>query len=136
MKTTIEQLAALLASIAWVDEEYDDVDKIAIDEIAEAFKLKAEALNTAVEQEVEKLAKLSEEDFAEYCVAAAQDIPQAEREQVYQAVLSLALSDSILSIDEVNLLLIIAEALEIAPEQAVLYLVDLVKEDPELEIEY
>jgi tellurite resistance protein len=44
MKTDIKNLAAFLATSIWADGEYDEAEKIAISEIAEAMELKKDEL--------------------------------------------------------------------------------------------
>ena len=47
MKTEMKHIAAIAATAIWADGEYDEAEKIAVEEIAEAFELDA-AANTAV----------------------------------------------------------------------------------------
>ena len=49
MKTDIKHIAALVATAIWADGEYDEAEKIAVEEIAEAFELEAAALAQEVE---------------------------------------------------------------------------------------
>ena len=39
MKTDIKHIAAIVATAIWADGEYDDAEKVVIEEIAEALEL-------------------------------------------------------------------------------------------------
>ena len=59
MKTNIKNLAAFLATSIWVDGEYDEAEKIALSEIADALEVNEAELVAETEAtlaEVEKLA--------------------------------------------------------------------------------
>ena len=55
---------------------------------------------------------------------------------IYLATLQIVLVDGVLGSDEVSNLLSIASSLGIDDEIAILHLVDMVKEEPELSVEF
>ena len=55
---------------------------------------------------------------------------------IFLSALQILTVDGVLTIDEVNNLLAIASTLGISDEVAILHLVELVKEDSELEVEF
>lgn len=135
MKSNIKHLAAVIATAIWADGVYDEAEKIVIEEIADAFELNEAEFKQAVEAALAEIENKSEEEVEEYILAHSAEIEDEEVVLVYEAVLQALLVDGVISKDEVNNLLSIASALGIDDEEAVLLLLDLVKEQPELEIE-
>ena len=134
MKTNIKNLATILATTIWADGEYDEAEKISVEEIAEAFELDVNELLTAVNAEVEAISALDEEKVNEVLLQNAAEVDEEEAELVLQAVLQIATVDGVLCEEEVDNILSIASALGVNEARAVLMLADLVKDEPELEI--
>ncbi len=134
MKTNIKNLATILATTIWADGEYDEAEKISVEEIAEAFELDVNELLAAVNAEVEAISALDEEKVNEVLLQNAAEVDEEEAELVLQAVLQIATVDGVLCEEEVDNILSIASALGIDEARAVLMLADLVKEEPELEV--
>lgn len=134
MKTNIKNLATILATTIWADGEYDEAEKISVEEIAEAFELDVNELLAAVNAEVEAISALDEEKVNEVLLQNAAEVDEEEAELVLQAVLQIATVDGVLCEEEVDNILSIASALGVNEARAVLMLADLVKEEPELEI--
>lgn len=136
MNTKLTNIAQLIASAIWADGEYDEAEKIAVTEIAEALEFDAAEFNTAIDVEIEKVKALSDEEIGQYVIGAAEGVDEEEAEIVFEAVLQMIISDNVLASAEVSTALAIAEALDIEQETAVLLLADLIKSEPELEIEF
>jgi tellurite resistance protein len=134
MKTNIKNLATILATTIWADGEYDEAEKISVEEIAEAFELDVNELLAAVNAEVEAISALDEEKVNEVLLQNAAEVDEEEAELVLQAVLQIATVDGVLCEEEVDNILSIASALGVNEARAVLMLADLVKEEPELEV--
>ena len=134
MKTNIKNLATILATTIWADGEYDEAEKISVEEIAEAFELDVNELLAAVNAEVEAISALDEEKVNEVLLQNAAEVDEEEAELVLQAVLQIATVDGVLCEEEVDNILSIASALGINEARAVLMLADLVKEEPELDV--
>lgn len=134
MKTNIKNLATILATTIWADGEYDEAEKISVEEIAEAFELDVNELLAAVNAEVEAISAMDEEKVNEVLLQNAAEIDEEEAELVLQAVLQVATVDGVLCEEEVDNILSIASALGVNEARAVLMLADLVKEEPELEV--
>lgn len=134
MKTNIKNLATILATTIWADGEYDEAEKISVEEIAEAFELDVNELLAAVNAEVEAISAMDEEKVNEVLLQNAAEVDEEEAEPVLQAVLQVATVDGVLCEDEVDNILSIASALGINEARAVLILADLVKEETELEV--
>lgn len=134
MKTNIKNLATILATTIWADGEYDEAEKISVEEIAEAFELDVNELLAVVNAEVEAISALDEEKVNEVLLQNAAEVDDDEAELVLQAVLQIATVDGVLCEEEVDNILSIASALGVNEARAVLMLADLVKDEPELEI--
>ena len=134
MKTNIKNLATILATTIWADGEYDEAEKISVEEIAEAFELDVNELLATVNAEVESISALDEEKVNEVLLQKAAEVDEEEAELVLQAVLQVATVDGVLCEEEVDNILSIASALGVNEARAVLMLADLVKEEPELEV--
>lgn len=134
MKTNIKNLATILATTIWADGEYDEAEKISVEEIAEAFELDVNELLAAVNAEVDAISALDEDKVNEVLLQNAAEVDEEEAELVLQAVLQIATVDGVLCEEEVDNILSIASALGVNEARAVLMLADLVKDEPELEI--
>ena len=136
MKTDIKHLAAFVATAIWADGEYDEAEKIVLEEIAEAFELNEAEFIAAVEAALDEIKDKSEEEIEEYLREHSVEIEEEEAEAIYLAALQIVLVDGVLGADEVSNLLAIASTLGIDDEVAILHLVEMVKEEPELEVEF
>lgn len=136
MKTDLLKIAQVIASAIWADGEYDEAEKLTVNEIADALELDAAQFNEAVNSEIESIKNLTEEELSQYILDAAEGVDEEELELVFEAVLQMIISDNVLSTSEISIALAIADALSIEQEVAVLLLADLVKSEPELEIEF
>lgn len=134
MTTDIKHIAAVVATAIWADGEYDAAEKIAVEEIADAFELDKEALLAAVEAAVAELEPMSDEEVNTYILDHSAEVDDDEAEMLYEAVLQVLLIDGVLGTEEADNLLSIASALGIDDARAVLLLADMVKYEPELEI--
>ena len=135
MKTEIKHIAAIVATTIWADGEYDEAEKIAIGEIADAFELNAEEFAAAIDVELAVIEPMDEEGVNNYILEHSAEVDEEEAEMLLQAVLQVVIVDGVLGQEEVENILSIASALGIDDSRAVLMLADLVKEDPELQVE-
>ena len=134
MKTSIENIAAIVAAAIWADGVYDPAEEITVEEIAEALELDEKAFEAAVDKHVKALEKMSDNQANAALKDAAEAVDDEEIGIVFEAAMQMLLADSELSRAEVSNLLVIAEALGIEDEDAILMLADMVKTEPELTI--
>ena len=135
MKTAANTLASILAAGIWADGEYEEVERITADEIADAFGIPEKDFNKYMTAAVVEVQNLSPEAVTEYAVKHAEKVAPEEREQIFEAVLQMMLCDSVLTDDEVYNSLAIAEAMDINRERAILMLCDMVQSEPEIKVE-
>ena len=134
MKTSIENIAAIVAAAIWADGVYDPAEEITVEEIAEALELDEKAFKAAVDKHVKAFEKMSDNQANAALKDAAEAVDDEEIGIVFEAAMQMLLADSELSRAEVSNLLVIAEALGIEDEDAILMLADMVKTEPELTI--
>ena len=136
MNTKLSNIASIVAATIWADGEYDEAEKIAVSEIADALEIDEKEFSALVDAEVATIKTLDKEKIGDYIVNAAGEIDDEEVAIVYEAVLQIALSDGVLGAEEVSTLLAIADALGLDTETAVLFLADMVKTESDLEIDF
>lgn len=134
MKTSIENIAVVIAAAIWADGVYDPAEEITVEEIAEALELDEKAFKAAVDKHVKALEKMSDNQANAALKDAAEAVDDEEIGIVFEAAMQMLLADSELSRAEVSNLLVIAEALGIEEEDAILMLADMAKTEPELTI--
>lgn len=134
MKTRIEDIATIIAAAIWADNVYDEAEKITVEEIADALDLNEAAFKKAVDAQVKALSKMSDNHANAALMDAAEAVDDDEIGIVYEAAMQMLLADGELSASEVSNLLVVANALGIEEEMAILLLADMVKSEPELEI--
>lgn len=134
MKTELRHIAALIATSIWADGEYDEAEKIAVSEIAEAFELNENDLNTAIDTELAVIEQMDEDQVNTYILEHSAEIDDEEAEIILEALLQIVIIDGVLDEEEVENILSIASALGIDDARAVLMLADLVKDEPELQV--
>lgn len=134
MKTDIKNIAAFVAAAIWADEVYDEAEKVAVEEIAEALEL--EGFAAAVEAEIAKVGGMDGQAVSDYLVEAGQGVDDEELVHVFEAAMQILLSDGVLSYAEANNLFVAADALGLEHEYALLMIADMVKEEPEMEVSF
>ncbi len=136
MKTDIKTIASLVSSIVWCDGEYSEVERETTDEIIEALELPADEFKKLIEEANSATEKMNDEQIAKCLEQAAAQVDEEEVPVVFEVLMQMALCDGVLTGDEVDNLLSIADALGMDQATAVLLLCDMVKEEPELEISF
>ena len=134
MKTDIKNLAVFLATSIWADGEYNEAEKITLGEIADALELDKEKLVAETDIALAEIEKMDEDKVNDYLIEIGAEIDEDEAVMVYMAAMQIVTTDGVLSVEEVDNLLSIATALGIDESYAMLLLIDLVKEEPELEV--
>ncbi len=135
MKTSIETLANLLATVIWADGEYDETEKDAVVEIAEALKIDKASLNSAVDSAVKNISSLDEAKVSEFAEAAAKAVDKDEAKIVFETVIEIALADGIIASAEVENIHEIGAALGLSAAEITLLLVDMVADEDAFSVE-
>ena len=136
MKTPNATIGSLIAAIIWADGEFSEVERTTISEIAEALEIPEKELSMNVTAALVELKNMDENSATDFAVKHAAKVNDEETGEIFQAILQLALCDNVLTYGEVHNILVLAEALDIDQDAAVLMLCDLVKTEPELEVSF
>ena len=136
MNTDIKHIAALVASAIWADGEYDEAEKIAVKEIAEAFELDAALFAQEIDAAVAELGTMDEEQVNNYILEHSAEVDDDEAAMLYEAALQIITIDGVVGVEEIDNVLAIASALGLDEAQAVLLFADLIREEPEIELSY
>lgn len=134
MNTNIQNIAAFIAAAIWADEVYDEAEKVAVTEVAEAIE--EDGLVAAVETEIEKIKDMDGQAVADYIAQAGEGVDDEDIAIVFEAVLQIMLCDGTLAYSEANNLLSVADALGLEHEYALLMVADMIKEEPEMEVTF
>lgn len=136
MNTDIKHIAAVVATSIWADGEYDEAEKIAVEEIAEAFELDVNEFTKEVDAALAEIEPMDEEQVNNYILEHSADVEDEEAAMLYEAVLQIITIDGVVGVEEMDNALSIASALELDEAQAVLLFADMVREEPEIELVY
>ena len=136
MKTNINTIAAFISAAIWADGVYDEAEKIAVEEIADALELDEAEFKSSIDENLAKVRSMSADEASEYLRIASDDVDDEEIGILYEAAMQIIITDNKLSYTEVDNLLFIAEVLGIEDTMAVMLLADMVKTEPELEIAF
>lgn len=136
MKTELNTLASLVAAIVWSDGEYSEVERETTQEIVEALELPGEEFEKLIVEAQKATEKLDENEITDFLIKHAENVDEEEIGIVYEVLMQMALCDGVLTGNEVDNLLVIADALGMDQTTAVLLLCDMVKEEEDLEISF
>lgn len=136
MNTDIKHIAAIVATSIWADGEYDEAEKIAVEEIAEAFELDATEFAKEVDAALAEIEPMDEEQVNNYILEHSAEVDDDEAAMLYEAALQIITVDGVVGVEEVDNILAIASALGLDDAQAVLLLADLIREEPEIDLVY
>ena len=85
MKSSLEAVANFIGFAIWADGVYDDSEKEAVTEIAEAFGFNVTKFNAVVDVALTRIRPMNEEQVNQFLQKAADDIPDEEIGQVFEA---------------------------------------------------
>lgn len=135
MKTNISNIVPFIAVSIWADGVYEEVEKETLSEIADALELDEQSFVKEVEEYVEKIKDVSEEEVNSLLSAAGEAVADDERFLVFEVVLEMILCDRVMTREESENLVAMAEALKIEMADALLLVADMVKSELEMDIE-
>jgi len=135
MNTKLDSIASFVATAVWADGVYEDSERQAVNNIASSLEIEASELSAKIETAINAVSGMDETAMAKYLVNAAANVDPIEAEIVFAFSLEIVLADGLLTSDEVELLMVIASALNISDNRAILLIADKVKEEKNLEVE-
>lgn len=135
MKTDSKTIAGLLATVIWAGNEYGEAEQAAIEEVGEALEINPDILHAEVSKTVEKLNKLDEAGVDAFLKKVGGAVNKGETHFALESALQVAISDNVLARDEVETIHAIGEAMGMTPSEVTLLVADLVKSEPELDVD-
>lgn len=136
MKTDFQKVAGMIACAIYADGQYDEVEKETVSEIAEALEYNEIQFNIAVENAVKNVENMSEEEVGEYLSECASNVIDEEIGVVFEAAMEMVLCDGVMTMSEAELLHTMGGALGMEPAMITMLLADMIKAEPELEIDF
>lgn len=136
MNTKPDTIASLLAACIWADGEYDGDERLTAEKTAVDFGFDANEFHNYMTAAMAEMRKFSPDEATSYAVKCARKVDDADTGDVFRAIMKTLLSEGLLSVDEIYSLTVMADALRIDREIAMLLLCEMVKNHPELEISF
>ena len=136
MKTDFQKVAGMVACAIYADGQYDETEKETVSEIAEALEYNEIQFNIAVENAVKKVEEMSEEEIGNYLSDCASNVVDEEIGVVFEAAMQMVLCDGVMTLSEAELLHTMGESLGMEPAMVTMLLADMIKEEPDLEVDF
>lgn len=138
MKSDIKNVAAFLAVALWADGVYSEEENEMLTDIAEALGIDSATLIQQVQEAVNALEEKDDDAVQEYLIDNASAIEEDETKKLLQCAIEIVMADNVITVDEVQVLFDLADAMggEVEHADVTLMLLDLVKYSPEIEVEF
>lgn len=136
MKTDFQNVAGLMACAICADGQYDEAEKDTIGEIADALEYNEIQFNIAVDNAVKKVQKMTDEEVDTYLSDCASKVIDKEIGMTFEAAMQIILCDGVMTLSEAELIHEMGAALGISPAMVTMLLADMVKHEPELELDF
>lgn len=137
MKSDIKNVAAFLAVAIWADGVYAEEEKMILAEIAEVLNVEESELTENVDEALKVLQDKDDEAVQAYIIENASVLDEEDVKVLMQCAIEIVLADDVIARDEVQVLFDLADATgSVEHTDVALMLVDLVKYNPDIEIEF
>lgn len=137
MKSDIKNVAAFLAVAIWADGVYAEEEKMILAEIAEVLNVEESELTENVDEALKFLQDKDDEAVQAYIVENASALDEEDVKVLMQCAIEIVLADDVIARDEVQVLFDLADATgSVEHTDVALMLADLVKYNPDIEIEF
>ena len=137
MKSDIKNVAAFLAVAIWADGVYAEEEKMILAEIAEVLNVEESELTENVDEALKVLQDKDDEAVQAYIIENASALDEEDVNVIMQCAIEIVLADDVLARDEVQVLFDLADATgSVEHTDVALMLADLVKYNPDIEIEF
>jgi len=137
MKSDIKNVAAFLAVAIWADGVYAEEEKMIIAEIAEVLNVEESELTENVDEALKVLQDKDDEAVQAYIIENASALDEEDVKVLMQCAIEIVLADDVIARDEVQVLFDLADATgSVEHTDVALMLADLVKYNPDIEIEF
>lgn len=137
MKSDIKNVAAFLAVAIWADGVYAEEEKMILAEIAEVLNVEESELTENVNEALKVLQDKDDEAVQAYIIENASALDEEDVKVLMQCAIEIVLADDVIARDEVQVLFDLADATgSVEHTDVALMLADLVKYNPDIEIEF
>ena len=137
MKSDIKNVAAFLAVAIWADGVYAEEEKMILAEIAEVLNVEESELTENVDEALKVLQDKDDEAVQAYIIENASALDEEDVKVLMQCAIEIVLADDVIARDEVQVLFDLADATgPVEHTDVALMLADLVKYNPDIEIEF
>lgn len=137
MKSDIKNVAAFLAVAIWADGVYAEEEKTILSEIAEVLNVEESELTENVDEALKVLQDKDDEAVQAYIIENASALDEEDVNVLMQCAIEIVLADDVIARDEVQVLFDLADATgSVEHTDVALMLADLVKYNPDIEIEF
>ena len=137
MKSDIKNVAAFLAVAIWADGVYAEEEKMILAEIAEVLNVEESELTENVDEALKVLQDKDDEAVQAYIIENASALDEEDVKVLMQCAIEIVLADDVIARDEVHVLFDLADATgSVEHTDVALMLADLVKYNPDIEIEF
>lgn len=137
MKSNIKNVAAFLAVAIWADGVYAEEEKMILAEIAEVLNVEESELTENVDEALKVLQDKDDEAVQAYIIKNASALDEEDVKVLMQCAIEIVLADDVIARDEVQVLFDLADATgSVEHTDVALMLADLVKYNPDIEIEF
>ena len=137
MKSDIKNVAAFLAVAIWADGVYAEEEKMILAEIAEVLNVEESELTENVDEALKVLQDKDDETVQAYIIENASALDEEDVNVLMQCAIEIVLADDVIARDEVQVLFDLADATgSVEHTDVALMLADLVKYNPDIEIEF
>lgn len=137
MKSDIKNVAAFLAVAIWADGVYAEEEKTILSEIAEVLNVEESELTENVDEALKFLQDKDDEAVQAYIIENASALDEEDVKVLMQCAIEIVLADDVIARDEVQVLFDLADATgSVEHTDVALMLTDLVKYNPDIEIEF
>ena len=137
MKSDIKNVAAFLAVAIWADGVYAEEEKMILAEIAEVLNVEESELTENVDEALRVLQDKDDEAVQAYIIENASALDEEDVNVLMQCAIEIVLADDVIARDEVQVLFDLADATgSVEHTDVALMLADLVKYNPDIEIEF
>lgn len=137
MKSDIKNVAAFLAVAIWADGVYAEEEETILSEIAEVLNVEESELTENVDEALKVLQDKDDEAVQTYIIENASALDEEDVKVLMQCAIEIVLADDVIARDEVQVLFDLADATgSVEHTDVALMLADLVKYNPDIEIEF
>ena len=137
MKSDIKNVAAFLAVAIWADGVCAEEEKMILAEIAEVLNVEESELTENVDEALKVLQDKDDEAVQAYIIENASALDEEDVKVLMQCAIEIVLADDVIARDEVQVLFDLADATgSVEHTDVALMLADLVKYNPDIEIEF